>query len=480
MDPSLGLLLERLRWPVPRVRWEAARAVARLVRAGDDRALDGLLGWTAKRALESECLLGLGVIQAFDLADFCPEDTARRAVSKPSLASDWMLRTVYNTRERSAPFRYAVSPQTPARLNEDAAALFDRLKTWAVPPVFLHTLERLEGVLDFAFVDRWRHDWSWICRSHGAKVPEPGFVLRPPGQGRSGMLHMPQGEMLVSAYLRTLAYAMHMGKIRADQAEYDAMLALPMNRGLAELEPVERPGWSRNLLQRWRDSGQALVEEIWAQAGRHSRAGETPAALHVVETNETHFIEVDVDVVLGHGTLSAGEPVAETPKFGWEDAEPGCMGGDIQLREASLGPLVEPMTLACRIAPEHIGRVDASVALQVKLACLALGWRRGRVRCRRNDVELQVDTEVVSRWYHWYAEWGPSRFTQLDTVVSSMTTIRRTCLLEYAKSSDLSVALVARVHVGTREHRHQDHSVDVHEFWINPQESEVLAMPDFP
>ena len=104
----------------------------------------------------------------------------------------------------------------------------------------------------------------------------------------------------------------------------------------------------------------------------------------------------------------------------------------------------------------------------------------GHDGCRRNDVELQVDTEVVSRWHHWYAEWGPSRFTQLDTIVSSMTTIRRTCLLEYAKSSDLSVALVARVHVGTREHRHQDHSVDVHEFWINPQESEVLAMPDFP
>lgn len=471
MDPSLGLLLERLLWPVPRVRWEAARAVARLIRAGDDRALDALLEWTARRTLESECLLGLGVIHAFDLAEFCPEDTARRAVSKPSLTSDWMLRTIYGTHQRSAPFRYAVSPPTPAHLKEDVAALFDRFKTTAVPPVFLHTLEQLEGTLDFAFVDRWRHDWSWICRTDGAKVPELGFVLRPPGQGRSGPLHLPQGEMLVSAYLRTLAYALHMGKIRADQAQDHAMLALPMNRGLAELEPVERPTWSRKLLQRWRDSGQELVEEVWAQAGRHTRPGETPAALHVVEVEEKGFIEVEVDVVLGHGTLGAGESLAETPKFGWEDTEPGSMGGDIQLCEASLGPLLEPMTFACLVAPEHIGRVDASVALQVKLACLALGWRRGRVRCRRNEIELQVGTEVVSRWSHWYAEWGPSRFTQLDTMVSSMTTIQRTWLLEYVRSSDFAVALVARVRVGTREHRHQDHSVDVQEFWINPREA---------
>ena len=479
MEPSLGLLLERLLWPVPRVRWEAARALARLVRAGNDGALDALLGWTAKRTLESECLLGLGVIHAFDLADFCPEDTARRTVLKPSLASDWMLRTVYGTHERSAPFRYTVSPQTPAHLNEDAAVLFDRLNTLAVPPVFLQTLEWLEGALDFAFVDRWRHDWSWICRSHGMERPRPGFFLGP-GRRRGGTLHMPQGEMLVSAYLRTLAYAMHIGTMRTDQAEYHAMLALPLNRGLAELEPVERPAWSRNLLQRWRDSGHKLVEEVWAQAGRRTRPGEAPAALHVVEADERDFIEVDVDVVLGHGRLKAGEPVAEAPKCGWEDAEPGCMDGDIQLREGSLGPLVEPMTLACLVAPEHVGRVDASVALQVKLACLALGRRRGRVRCRTHDVELQVDTEVVSRWHHWYTEWEPSTFTQLDTIVSRMTTIQRTWFVEYAKSSDLSVALVARVRLGTREHTHEDHSIDVHEFWINPQESEVLAMPDFP
>ena len=477
MEPSLGLLLERLLWPVPRVRWEAARAVARLIRAGDDRVLDALLEWTAKRTLESECLLGLGVIHAFDLADFCPEATARRAVSKPSLTSDWMLRTIYGTHQRSAPFRYAVSPPTPPHLDDDATAQFDRLNTAAVPPVFLQTLEWLERALDFAFVDRWRRDWSWICRSHGKEAPRPQFFL---GRRRNGPLHTPHGEMLVSAYLRTLAYAMHIGAIQADQAQYHAMLALPWNRGLAELEPVERPVWSRNLLRRWRDSGQQLIEEIWAQAGRHTRPSETPAALHIVEVDEKDFIEVDVDVVLGHGTFKGGQPVAEAPKWDWEDAKPGCMGGNIRLREGFRRPLVEPKTLACLVAPEHVGRVDGSVALEVKLACLALGWHQGKVRCRRSDVELQVDTGVISRWHHWYAEWRPSTFTQLDNIVSSMTTIQQTWLLAYAESFGLSVALLAQVRVGTRKHTHQDHSVDVHEFWINPQESEVLAVPDTP
>lgn len=479
MDPSLGLLLERLLWPLPRVRWEAARAVATLVRAGDDHALDALLAWTAQRTLESECLLGLGVIHAFDLADCCPEDAARQAVSKPSLASDWMLRTVYRTRDRSAPFRYAVSPETGADLSDDAAALFDRVKTVVVPPVFLRSLTRLEDLLDFGFVDRWRHDWSWICRRHGMEEPRPQFFLST-DRRNYGDLHLPQGEMLVSAYLRTLAYAMHIGTLRADPAEYHALLALPLNRGLADLEPVDRPAWSRNLLRRWRDSGQELVEELWAQAGRHAGAGEMAAALHVVETNERDFIAVDIDVVLGHATLAAENSAAEAPTIRWQDAEPGAMAGDIQLTESSRSPSVEPMTLACQVAPQHIGRVDTSVALQVKLACLPLGWRRGIVRCRGNDIELLVGGEVVSRWHHWYAEWRPATFAQLDTTVSSVTTIRRTWLREYTKSSDLSATLLARIRVGTREHSHQEHSVDVQEFWIHPQESEVLAMPDFP
>ena len=467
MDTSLGFLLERLHWPVPRVRWEAARSLASLVRAGADGVLDALTRWNAERTLESECLLGVGVIHAFDLAEFCPEDTARRAVSRPSLASEWMLNTVYDTREPSAPFRVAVSPPLPTRLDENAAAIFDRYNTMAVPPVFLHTLDQLEDALNFPFEDRWRHDWAWICRSHGVQAPEPGFFLGS-GTGRGGTLHMPLGEMLVSAYLRTLAYAMHMGTLGEDQAEYHAMLALPMNRGLAALEPMERPAWSRNLMQRWRDSGRVLAQELWAQAARSARPGELPAALRLVEGDEQDFIEVEIDRVVGQGAFDTGEPQAVSPKYEWDAAEPGRMEGDIRLRGRALGPLAEPMTSACLVAPVHVGRIDGAVALQVKLACLGLGGRRGRVCCGANDVELQVGNEVVSRWHHWYAEWEPSKFSQRYSDVSSMTTVGGSWLRAYAEPSGLSEALLVRVRIGTREHTHQNHVVEVDEFWSKP------------
>lgn len=66
-SPALLMLLERLLWPVPRVRWEAGRSLARLIREGNREATRGLLNWISTRRLESEAVLGLGVIDAFDL-----------------------------------------------------------------------------------------------------------------------------------------------------------------------------------------------------------------------------------------------------------------------------------------------------------------------------------------------------------------------------------------------------------------------------
>ena len=48
--------------------------------------------------------------------------------------------------------------------------------------------------------------------------------------------------------------------------------------------------------------------ELCAQAGTHSRTGEIPAALRLTEANEKDFIEVEVDLVVGHGDFTTAEP----------------------------------------------------------------------------------------------------------------------------------------------------------------------------
>ena len=69
-SPALQVLLERLLWPIPRIRAEVGRALARLIREGDEETKDALLDWISWRTLESEVVLGLGIVDAFDLGAY--------------------------------------------------------------------------------------------------------------------------------------------------------------------------------------------------------------------------------------------------------------------------------------------------------------------------------------------------------------------------------------------------------------------------
>lgn len=128
------LLLERLLWPVSRIRWEASRRVAHLVREGEAGVAEALLTWIRRRSLESEALLGLGVIHAFELAPYFDGEDVDASVQRRSLLSDWMLRT--NHGRRGSVFGIGISPTKQVSVNEEDAEQFERYKDAAVPRFF--------------------------------------------------------------------------------------------------------------------------------------------------------------------------------------------------------------------------------------------------------------------------------------------------------------------------------------------------------
>ena len=85
MRVATDILVARLLWPAPRIRWEAARAIALLVRRGDTDVKYSLLDWIARRSLESEVVLGLSVIDAFKLGSHFRFEDVYMAIRSPSL-----------------------------------------------------------------------------------------------------------------------------------------------------------------------------------------------------------------------------------------------------------------------------------------------------------------------------------------------------------------------------------------------------------
>ena len=202
---AAALLTERLLWPIPRVRWEAARGLARLIRDGDQVARQALLVWIGRRELESEVILGLGVIDGFDLSWAFGSDEVFRAVKAPSFLSDLLLARNFADAACLFPFRYALSPNAPAPLSDEVSAWFERYWHAAVPPVFHHTLERLEEESGWPFLKQWKHDWCWLQSTHARPVPDRPYHFFDHDREGVGQLDLGQRELYVSAYLRTLA-----------------------------------------------------------------------------------------------------------------------------------------------------------------------------------------------------------------------------------------------------------------------------------
>ena len=63
-----------------------------------------------------------------------------------------------------------------------------------------------------------------------------------------------------------LAFAAMNGAIPYDVAESYALYALTLNRGLAELEPVERPDWAKHLLPCNAERTKELAQNLWTSA----------------------------------------------------------------------------------------------------------------------------------------------------------------------------------------------------------------------
>ena len=460
------MLLERLLWPVPRVRWEVARSLARLIREKDREAAKGLLNWISARRLESEAVLGLSIIDAFDLGAYFKFADVSQAVRAPSHLSDYLLKRNFTNASDLSPFRYAISPPEPATLSQHEEAWFDRYRKRAVPPMFSGELTRLQELTGFPFRKRWEHDWRWLQATHPRPEAKYPYFFSDGDRDRAGQFDFGQRELYVSAYLRTLAFAARRG-LPHDIAEHYAMWALTMNRGLADLEPIDRPDWALNLLPSDAGCMKELAKNIWVNAEATANPGEVPLAVRVVDFDTNGFVEFDSTLTVGPPGFTAG-PV-ETEEFNGLIVNecPVEMAGLVG-RNADIDPLyiMRPLAMTIDVLPNFIGRVHIDIASEIRLASPYVFGTSANVQCGPTEIRLEAEGDVLSRWVHWYADWEPTIFTELRSAVGSMTMVLESSLGKICASPGVEVARLVRVRRGVRPEVYLKHEVETDTFWM--------------
>lgn len=460
----LRFLLARLLSPIPRVRWETGRSLAKLIRERDVNCVTGLLDWIAARRLESEVVLGLGIIDAFDLGDYFEFEDVLNAVQSHSHLSDWLLRRNFTTASRLSPLRYRVSPVEAAVLPHEQEHWFDRYREWAVPPLFTYRLMRLQQATGFPFRMRWRHEWRWLQAIHARPPADYPRFVSGYDQQRRGQFDQGQRELYVSAFLRTLAYFAMCGHLSHTEAEQCAVLALTMNRGLAEVEPVERPTWAAGLFERTGADVQ-VATDLWTAADAMVNEGETPIAVRVVEANRERFVESDIVLVVGEAEVPFDSPTAEELPTLTTIDNPGDMSGTVGSADEDVRLKSQPFRSTQTILPDPIGRAHVGMALDVRLASPVVFGRDAKVRCTVSDIRLEENGGVLSRWIHWYSDWEPAGLVQVPSGVGSIATIRQSRLDQLKLNSALKTARLVSVRRGRRRDTHREFAVESGGYW---------------
>ena len=287
------------------------------------------------------------------------------------------------------------------------------------------------------------------------------------GRDRVNLFDLGQRELYVSAYLRTLAYYAITGAISHENAERYAMLALTMNQGLADLEPIDRPDWAQNLLPCNAGRTKELAENIWVSVEAATKPGEVPLAVRVVDFYKEGFIEFDSTLTMGPPGFTAGPAKAEEFKELIAKECPGEMTGLVG-RNVGIDPLyiARPLVMTQSVLQDFIGCFHIDIYSRVRLASPYVFGTSANVQCGPTEIRLEVGGDVLSRWVHWYADWKPKIFTELESAVGSMTTVLKSSLDKVCASPDVEVARLVRIRRGVKPKIYLEHEVEVDAYWL--------------
>ena len=447
ISSALEMLFERLLWPVPRVRMEACRSLAQLVREEDEDAKVGLLNWISLRQLESEAVVGLSIIDAFRLGCHFDFQDVVAAVRCPSLVSDWILRRNFTPTSSLSSFRYKVSRPEPAILLHGVRSWFQRYRHSAVPERLALEFEALSQISHFPFLKQWEHEWSWLQATYPCPSADYPYFFLGQSMNLSGQFHRRQRELLISAFLRTLAFAVHTGAIPPDMAEDCALAALPLNRGLADLESVDRPDWTENLKHCQPDKFQEVAHKLWCEAEAAAGPEEVPIKVRAIDSTAEGFIEFTLQRTVGSIGYTAGR--ADIQSLDWiimDEESCGSLGKvAYKVNPLHFPSKVLPVPLARCFMPRNPGAFHIELIPTIRLATPAVFQESVNIQFNSTQICLTSHNDVLSRWIHWYSNWEPAYFTGLDSSIGYLTTMSEFSFEKLCDTPGLEVATIARI-----------------------------------
>ena len=457
---SLRMLVERLNWPVRLVRWRTACELGALLSSKDcsELAADIYLDWLSRRQFESETASGLAVLFCAPESGLPSFDTIARNISRPSLLADIMLQAVYGRGQVGEGLEHGHSAQVPQSF--EPSARFSEHKSKYAPPMFSDGLERLERSTGFPFMRQWAFEWHELIEFTNA--PLYGslhyfFESASIPSDLTGQLMHRQCEVYQSAYLRTLACAADCNAIDLETARFFALRALPLNRGLGQLNVTERPSWLHDIPEKcFRADGE--IEDLIRNLIKSGLRGKDmrPVALRTpISAEISEFSDLSVLAVLASKDFvpySSREHLALTDDLVWRLPDGVSIEGALPKKDietfASPGVTGTCAPLCLNLWPYPAGLWLVDYFLKgVLLPAPYVFHAATEVVCRNDQIEIVNGDGILASWKFWHDCWTPLYARGGSTRCGMLTELREDEIRKAQDRYGLSLAWLVELNI---------------------------------
>ena len=473
---AISFLFQRLKWPVPMVRWRAAKEIRNLLNEPGSRAstTDALLNYLDQCMTESEvCELLMIVFLTAPVAR-----PLRRALAShihcPSILTDLILERTYGQGQDIGGWRQAHSGLAP--VNFEGGSYFEEHKTAHVPPVFLNNLRKLQRVGGYPFLQHWAFEWRILrdkLGTHYTRYPHYFDDVLEARSGIMGQYWQRMREIYLSAYLRTLAYAVAEWRMPQQIAETYCLDIVHGIAGLFDVEPCPRPEWLSDFPERFCASDadlKPLIHELLQSAraeGVELVSLNTPVASSVQKFADlklsAHLVTPDYELPDGT-TLCEKMPwlsVADTFELKGPPAE-------ITIQEAITEGVTGNEVAVCScLMPIPYGTWQGDYFSRGLKIPAPYTVPNTEIRCTYESIDcITSDGRIASRTLIWNDDWVPPHPKEGSTRCGTATTIDQDVLAESMERLGRKLAFFIRLRIWDREKEYGDYSESKRTFFL--------------
>ena len=475
---ALSFLLERLKWPVPMARWRTAKEIRNLLSDPVTRssATDALLEYLDQCNTESEVCEVLTIV-FLTLPDGRPlREVLKSRIHCPSILADIILERTYGQGQGIARWHQAHSGQAPADF--EGGSYFEEHKTAHVPPILMNNLKKLELASGYHFLQHWAYEWKTLRDKLGTHYTRYPYYFDNISNARSGIIGQywqRMREIYLSAYLRTIAYAVSELRMPRRIAERYCLDIVHGIAGLFNLEPGARPVWLsdfperlcvhdadfkpivRELVQAARAEGMMLVSLDTPIASSVQKYANLTLSAHLItpdyELPDDAFLYEKILLMLVAGTFELKGP---PPEITIQEARTEGKKGE----EVAVCSSLFPMPFGCWQGDYMKFKIPAPYTVP-----------NTEIRSTNESIDcIASDEKVVSKTLIWNDNWTPLYPRGGSSRCGTATMIDQELLTEAMERLERKLAFFIRLRIWDRDKEYGDYSESERTFFLLNQD----------